>query len=276
MLHFLIIAVLGYTGVVSALFFAQGWLIFPGSLTGGGKRPPGPIVGERLTLEVEDGVELHGMLFRSTGSRDLVVGFGGNAQDAEALGLDLAARLPDASVAVFHYRSYGPSTGRASEAALLADSLSIYDHLTAEIRPERVFAVGVSLGSSIATYLSGQRHLDGVILVTPFDSIEAIARDSYPWLPVGLLLRHRFPSDVFMTGNPTPVAVIAAAEDRVVRPERTEALVEHLENLVFKAVIGEATHNTILGFDAYDEAFRGAFRSLAGAQALLGKAQAAD
>ena len=45
-------------------------------------------------------------------------GFGGNAQDAELLGQDLAADFPKLNVVVFHYRGYGPSTGRPSEAAV--------------------------------------------------------------------------------------------------------------------------------------------------------------
>jgi pimeloyl-ACP methyl ester carboxylesterase len=266
MLHILIIVMLGYSGVIAALYFAQGWLIFPGTLFSGGETPQGSVAGERITLEVDEGIRLEGTLFRSEGSRDLVVGFGGNAQDAVALGHDLAIRLAGATVAVFHYRGYGPSTGQASEAALLADALAIHDRLTAELMPARVFAVGVSLGSSVATYLSKQRRLDGLILVTPFDSIEAIARENYPWAPVGLLLQHRFRSADFMIGNPTPVAVIAAGEDRVVRPERTRALVKRLDNLVFQAVIEDAAHNTILGFDEYHEAFLDAFEALAKAK----------
>ena len=54
---------------------------------------------------------------------DLLIGFGGNAQDAEVLAQELAADFPELNVGVFHYRGYGPSTGRPSEAALLADAL---------------------------------------------------------------------------------------------------------------------------------------------------------
>ena len=53
------------------------------------------------------------------------------------------------------------------------------------LRPGRVFAIGISLGSAMAAYLSKARDLAGVILVTPFDSIEAIARERYFWVPVG-------------------------------------------------------------------------------------------
>ncbi|HEX6142381.1 MAG TPA: alpha/beta fold hydrolase, partial [Geminicoccaceae bacterium] len=264
MLQFLVIAALGYGGVVASLYLAQGWLVFPGSgLSYGAGR--GPLLAEPVELEVGGGVTLHGRVFRSEGADDLVIGFGGNAQDAELLGQDLAARLPHAHVAVFHYRGYGPSEGDPSEAALLEDALSIHDHLAARLRPARTFAVGVSLGSAVATFLSKHRRLDGLVLVTPFDSIEAIARESYPWIPVGLLLKHRFPSHEFVAGNATPVAVIAAAEDQTVRPERTRALIEQIETLVYEATVEDATHNTILALDAYDTAFREAFAALAAA-----------
>ncbi len=110
--------------------------------------------------------------------------------------------FPDVNVVVFHYRGFGPSTGRPSEAALLADVLAIYDTIVARIRPARVYAIGISLGSAIAAYLSKERPLAGVLLVTPFDSVEAIAKESYFWVPVGLLLRHRFPSAAFMDWQP--------------------------------------------------------------------------
>lgn len=266
MLQLLVIVVVGYAGIVLTLYYAQGWLIFPGStlpsLPGNG-----PLVPERLELPVDQDVRLHGVLFKAAASRDLVIGFGGNAQDAESLGQELAARYGHAHVAVFHYRGYGPSGGRPSQEAVLEDALAIHDHLTGRLNAGRTFAVGVSLGSSVAAYLSHKRPLAGIILVAPFDSIEAIARESYFWLPVGLLLRHRFPTLEFMAGNRTPVAVIAAGNDRVVRPERTRALLEKVENLVFSTTIEEATHNTLSAYPAYHEALGAALRAVAAASA---------
>ena len=261
MLQFLMIAALGYGGVIASLYFAQGWLIFPGSAFRNEGR--GPVLAESLELQVEDGVSVHGHLFRSKGASDLVIGFGGNAQDANLLGQDLAARVLDAHVAVFHYRGYGPSGGQPSERALLEDAVAIHDHLVRRLKPKRVFAVGVSLGSAVATWLSSQRDLAGLVLITPFDSVAAIARETYPWLPVNWLLKHRFASVDFMKGNATPVAVISAGQDRTVRPERTQALVERLDNLVFHAVIEDATHNTILAESGYALAFRQAMDALA-------------
>ncbi|MGH6896741.1 MAG: alpha/beta hydrolase [Geminicoccaceae bacterium] len=263
---------LGYLGVVGFLYVFQTWLIFPGAHLPS-QRLDGPRQPERLELPVGDGAVLHGMRF--PGSRpdaDLLIGFGGNAQDAEMLGQDLASDFPEVDVVVFHYRGFGPSTGKPSEAALLADALAIYDLMVARLQPARTFAIGISLGSAVAAHLSKERALAGLLLITPFDSVEAIAKESYFWVPVGLLLRHRFPSAAFMTGNPTPVAVIVAAEDRVVKPRRTEALIARLENLVFRATVPGADHNTLYHVEAYPTTLRAAFGALRNAAAPAARA----
>jgi uncharacterized protein len=262
MISVLAVLGLGYVGVVGLLYLLQTSLVFPGahlpSYRLNSPREPG-----RLELPAGNGAILHGMWF--PGARtdaDMLIGFGGNAQDAEVLGQDLARDFPDLNVVVFHYRGYGPSTGKPSEAALLADAVTIYDAMVAQIRPQRVYALGISLGSAVAAYLSKERQLAGVLLITPFDSVEAIARDSYFWVPVGLLLQHRFSSADFMTGNATPAAVIAAEEDRVVKPHRTRALIARLENLVFEATVQGAGHETLYQLPAYETTLEAAFGAL--------------
>ena len=49
----------------------------------------------------------------------------------------------------------------------------------------------LSIGAGPAAYLASQRPIAGLILVTPFDSLTALAREHYPWAPVSLLLRYR-------------------------------------------------------------------------------------
>jgi len=265
----LVMVVVAYAGIVALLYLAQRSLIFRGAHM---QSQPldHPRAPERLELATADGDILRGMLFRaSAGNGDLVIGFGGNMQDAEVLSQDLAARLPHADLVVFHYRGYGPSTGRPSEAALYADALAIYDAMALRLRPARTFAVGISLGSGVATYLSKHRPLAGMVLVTPFDSIEAIAREQYFWVPVGLLLHERFASASNMQANGTPVAMIAAEGDRVVRPQRTAALRERIANLVFDRTLAGASHATINNLPAYGVTFREAFEALDRATPML-------
>jgi pimeloyl-ACP methyl ester carboxylesterase len=268
----LVLLMVAYAGIVAALYLAQRALIFPGARMQS-TRLDHPRTPERLELAAQGGDVLSGMVFRAaSGHTDLVIGFGGNMQDAEVLGQDLAARLPHTDVVVFHYRGYGPSTGRPSETALFADALEIYDAMVEQLRPERTFAVGISLGSGVAIYLSKQRPLAGMILVTPFDSIEAIAKEHYPWVPVGLLLHQRFASVEYMQANQTPVAMIAAEGDRVVRPQRTAALRKRIPNLVFDRTLAGASHATLYDLPAYGVTFKEAFEALRQAAPSLRRA----
>jgi hypothetical protein len=86
------------------------------------------------------------------------------------------------------------------------------------------------------------------------------------------LLRHRFPSVAFMADNPTPVAVIAALQDRVVKPRRTAALIARLQNLVFHAALPGADHNTLYYAQDYASTLRAAFEALQNAAASSDRA----
>ena len=114
-----------------------------------------------------------------------LLGFGGNTWNAEATALTLHALFPHRDVVAFHYRGYAPSTGSPSADALFSNSLMIYDHLLQTQAGEPILPVGFSIGAAVAAYLARHRPVAGLILVTPFDSLEAVARDLYWWAPVG-------------------------------------------------------------------------------------------
>ena len=239
-----------YLLAVVLIALAQDWLLFPSWATGNG-RVLLRASAERLTLEVSSGEKLVGVLLpaerRPPEEAALMLGFGGNAWNADALAVYLHSVFPDRDVVAFHYRGYSPSAGRPSAGAILRDALAIHDHLVATLVPERIVAVGFSIGAGPATFLSSQRPIAGLILVTPFDSLKALAREHYPWAPVGLLLRHRMEIADTMAASSAPVALISAERDTIVPPRRTEPVRRSAGNLVLDRVITDAGHN-----DLYD------------------------
>ena len=250
-----------YGLAIGGLYLAQDALLFPRSIA---ERPtlPMPPGAERLELATGSGDRLVGMLVPARQpSRGLLIGFGGNAWNADDLAAYLARRLPDLDVVAFHYRGYAPSQGTPGEAAFFADALLVHDRLAERLRPERVLAAGFSLGSGVVAYLAAQRPLDGALLVTPFDSIEAVAASRYFWAPVRPLLRHPFRSDEYLRGLDLPAAVIMAEHDTVVPRERSDALVKVLARPVSVATI-PGTHNGLYDTDAMDAALRRAIDAL--------------
>jgi pimeloyl-ACP methyl ester carboxylesterase len=247
-----------YAVVVAVMYFAQTWLLFPTTLARAA-RVQLPASVQRLEVKTPDGETLAGVRIPSCVERaddaPTLLGFGGNAWNAGTTALTLHRLFPDRDVVAFHYRGYVPSTGRSSAQALLSDSLLIFDALRQARTGQPVIAVGFSIGSGVAAYIARRRPVDGLILVTPFDSLGALTRDLYWWAPVGPLLRHRMQTIEYVRGSPTPTALIIAKHDAIVPAKRSAPLRLAIKNLVLDRTI-EAGHNDIYDQPAFAAAMR--------------------
>jgi pimeloyl-ACP methyl ester carboxylesterase len=235
-----------YLAILATLFFAQTAILFPtGQVGPAGALPEGT---ERLVAAAASGERLHGVhIPPAAPPREplLVIGFGGNAWNAEAMAAYLHDLYPEADIVAFHYRGYRPSEGAPGAAALLADAPLVLDAARERVRPTRTVAVGFSVGGGVAAGLATQRPLDGLILVTPFDSLGSVAAGHYPWLPVRALLMHRMEPAADLAGSQVPVAILAGARDTLIPPARTDALRRIIPNLVSDRTLAGAGHNDI-------------------------------
>jgi uncharacterized protein len=231
---------------------------------------PGPLPPEaaRLQVKTPDGETLHGVhigpVKSASGPKTLILGFGGNAWNAQDVATYLHEVYPQCHVLVFHYRGYRPSTGTPSAKALLADAPLVFDTAVERVKPDRVAVAGFSIGSGIAASLAGQRSADGMILVTPFDSLKKVASEAFRWLPIGLLFQHEIDAAGFLEGSSVPVAIVGAEQDDIIPAARTEALRHRIPNLVFDRTIPGAGHNDVYARsdfqDALDEALEAVLR----------------
>lgn len=246
----LLIVAAGSAGIVALIYLAQTRLLFPTGLASL-DQPALPDSAVRLEAVAADGTRLRGVhlpaVTRSETGRLVLLGFGGNAWNADRLAEYLNDLAPAADVVTFHYRGYRPSGGRPGAAALLGDAPVVYDHVAKILDTKKIVAVGFSIGSGVAAHLAAERPLAGLILVSPFDSLEALAREHYPWLPVGWLLRHRIATAEDLGGVTAPTALIAAENDTIVPPRRTQAVRRAIANLFLDRTIADADHNDLYG-----------------------------
>lgn len=229
------------------MFELQAHAIFPTHMVAA----PGPLPSgaQRVSIPAPGGNQLQGVHIApasvSSGKRTLILGFGGNAWNAQDAATYLHNLYPTADIVAFHYRGYRPSTGSPSAEALMEDAPLVYDFAVSRVRPDKTIAVGFSIGSGVAAHLAGERPVDGLILVTPFDSLKAVAGDLYPYLPVGTLFRHDMDAAAALKGSKVPTAFVAAERDEIVSPRRTDALRPAVGNLVFDRTIRGASHNDL-------------------------------
>lgn len=257
-------AVIVYAALIGFLYFGQTSIIFPG---GGPALPDAamPPETENLTLETEDGISLKGIRIRGEGSDrplPLILGFGGNAQNAGQAGLFLRSVFPEHDIVIFYYRGYGPSTGQTTAAALLSDAVSIHDYVSEQFAPEGIVTLGISVGSGPAARVAKDRAIVGVLLITPFDSLRAVARDQLFWAPVWLLFRHEMAPATDLLNTLLPVAIIGAGQDQIIPPRRTDALKAVVPNLVFETTIADTGHNDLYNRGTLREAMIAAMAAI--------------
>jgi pimeloyl-ACP methyl ester carboxylesterase len=184
------------------------------------------------------------------GTQRALIYFGGYADDvSEKLPL-FSDTFPGATVYLVNYRSFGGSTGRPSEAALIGDAQAIYDW--AAPRHERIIVMGRSLGTGVATALAASRPVERLILVTPYDSMSNVVADDTPWIPVHWLIKDHYNSAARMATVHAPVLVLVAENDHTIARARSDALINAIPPALRHTVmIRGATHDDLPLFLEY-------------------------
>lgn len=177
------------------------------------------------------------------GPRALIY-FGGNAEDVSRNLPEFAEAFPDYAVYLLNYRGFGGSGGSPSEAAIAEDALALFDQVYAS-HPQ-IAVVGRSLGSGVAVRLASQRPVQQLILVTPYNSLEEIAAQQYPWVPVKWLLKDRFESGKYAAHIRVPTLLLAASDDEVIPRASTQRLLENFpQGVAVLRVVPDSGHNSI-------------------------------
>ncbi len=170
--------------------------------------------------------------------------FGGNAEDVSLSLPEYSLGLSDIALYMMHYRGYGGSTGKPTEHSLRQDALAVYDRI--RDRHSEILVIGRSLGSSIAIGVAAKVNPTGLVLITPFDSIQNIAQQIAPFLPIHLLIKDPYLSVRFAPKIQCPTLVLAASNDEVVPAKSTARLVKALPpEITTLQTIPETNHNSI-------------------------------
>ena len=250
----LILIVVVAVGIPAVAWLAQDHLLFfPQPLASTAHLPARA---STLEVVVADGAHLRGWIVNGSAAQaPAVIYFGGNAEE-------ISWTLSDPhwprewSIVGLNYRGYGASDGRPGERELTGDALALYDAIARrdDIDPRRIVVFGRSLGTGVATHLAAKRGVAGAILVSPYDSMVAIGRTHYPWLPVSLLLRHRFEVVADAKRDAMPLLAIVGTADSIIPIERSRALYDAWAGPKTWLAIAGADHNDL---GATDELWQG-------------------
>ncbi|GAB6045858.1 alpha/beta hydrolase [Caminibacter profundus] len=234
-LYFLLFLVFIYIFAALYLYLTQDKKVFNGKWA----KEYSPKLIKKIYFKTKDGTILEGGFTKNGENLPLVLYFSGNANNVLEFLDKIATNLKDYNFIGFNYPGFAKSEGKASEECVLQYATEIYDKYHPDI------VMGRSLGSAVASFVASKRDVKGVVLITPFDSIENIAKKKYPIFPISLLLKHKFKEADFISKTKAPVVVVALKDDDLIPSSSLENLLSHIKNLKDVIYFDEIPHGFI-------------------------------
>ena len=182
--------------------------------------------GDKLEVEIEkvkittsDNIDLLGW-FHKKDLKNLktIVYFHGNAGKLENRIYKLNYfKEMDVNFLIIAWRGFSGNNGKPSEKGLYEDGKSTITWLkNLGLLDEDIIIYGESLGTGIATELAQNNNYAGLILETPFTSMIEAAKNFYPYIPVGLLLKDKYKNDKKILDINIPLLVMHGEADQIV------------------------------------------------------------
>jgi uncharacterized protein len=151
-------------------------------------------------------------------------------------------------VILAEYPQYGGRKGKLGEESFVIDALETTQRVFEQFGGP-LFLLGESLGCEVAAAVAHKISVktDGVILITPWDTLASIAHSKFPFLPVTLFITDRYDN----IGNLQPfkgrIVIVGAEHDEVVPIKHANGLYSSLSNSAKRMwLIKGAGHNNWL------------------------------
>jgi pimeloyl-ACP methyl ester carboxylesterase len=193
---------------------------------------------------MRDGVELTAWRGDASPGKPTILYFHGNAGNLS----DRAERFRQILASGFgllaiSYRGYPGSGGVASEKAIVSDAIESFDRLSSETQD--IVAYGESLGTGVAAFVAAQRPVRALVLEAPYTAALDIAAATYPWVPVGYLMRDPFLTRDIIGQVKAPILIVHGTADTVIPVEHGRRLFELAEQPKQLAIIEGGGHGDL-------------------------------
>lgn len=208
---------------------------------------------QEFAIPVEPNVFLNSALIPTKQHKGLILFFHGNTGNIvrasnkagvfEKLGWD---------VMMVDYRSFGKSDGELEGETFLNDGLISYDYAHDSLGYDRIVVYGHSMGTGVAAYIASLREPTAVVLETPYYSMELIAEDQYPYLPL-FILDYPLRSFEYLQNVTCPLLAFHGTRDEVIPyAEHAQRLANEIPHLELVTLEG-AGHLNIMEQPKYGE-----------------------
>ena len=141
----------------------------------------------------------------------------GNGGQAATRSYMLHCLSPLDSIYILEYPGYGDRPGKPSQQSFNHAALIAYRAPVSAYGASKICVLGESLGSGPASFLATTENPPArIVLVVPFDVLEDVAQEKFPYLPVGLIMLDRWNNIDALKSYQGRVDIYGAKFDQVI------------------------------------------------------------
>ncbi len=124
---------------------------------------------------------------------------------------------------IVEYPGYGGRPGKPSQKSILNAAEDAVRSLDTHCR---LSVVGESLGTGAACYTAGKfdASVTGLLLVAPYNNMQAVAQSHMPLFPIRWMLKDKYTSDAWLRNYHGPLATVLGEKDTVIPHELGQKL----------------------------------------------------
>lgn len=210
---------------------------------------------EEVVFKAADGTKLVAWHLPARGAKPTLLYFTGNSGNvANRAGKIRTIAADGYGVFMLNYRRYGGSEGRPSESRITADAVSAYDTLRGlGVAPHDIVAYGESLGTAVATRLSLQRHVEGLVLEAPFTSIVDVGKLMWKYFPLDLIMADQYRTIERIGAVTAPVFIVHGGRDAVIPLDQARHVFHMAAEPKTMVVVPQAGHNDLFERGAWEK-----------------------
>ena len=222
--------------LIYAYFFSERMIFLPGKST----YQDGPDI---IKIETKDGMHISAWYLPNTDAELTILYSHGNAEDIGAIRPYLEMLRDEGfSVLAYDYRGYGTSDGKPSERGVCQDVEAAYEYLLTQLNtaPNRIIAMGRSVGGAVALHLACRKQVSGLVLESSFVTAFRVVTH-IPLLPFD-----RFRNIDKIKQIRCPILVIHGKDDRIIPFWHGERLFREANEPKLHLWVAGAGHNDLV------------------------------
>ena len=168
---------------------------------------------------------------------------------------------PDNALFIYDYAGFGKSEGSPTIRGMIDDARAAYDCLVTQLAvdPQKVVHYGGSLGTGPAALLAAEKPCAGLVLLSPYTSLKAQARDTFPFLnmyPDFLVTDSDFETLNNVRRLTVPVLIVHGTSDPCVRIHHGDAVYAAARNPRTYLRVGSGGHAALASDDVKRKVLR--------------------